>query len=81
MYAGSDRSFTSRHKPHTVTQRVVMRGGAREEKMHIYGRLLRSMIADQKAWIADPANRRLLTEENGLRAVVMAERATQLANG
>ncbi|MBV6457307.1 MAG: Inositol 2-dehydrogenase/D-chiro-inositol 3-dehydrogenase [Fimbriimonadaceae bacterium] len=81
MYGGTDREFTARHKRHRATQRIVMHGGDREEKMHVYGRLLRSMIADQRAWIANPSNERLLTEDNGLRAVVMAERATQLAKG
>lgn len=79
MYGGEDQNISTRHKPHRVTQRVYLHGGETAEKMHVYGRLLRNMIADQKAYIADPSNQRLLTEENGLRAVVMAERATQLA--
>ena len=79
MYGGKDRKFSARHRKHAVTQRVLLHGGERVEKMHVYGRLLRSMIADQMAWIANPKNRRLLDEENGLRAVAMAEDANRIA--
>lgn len=79
MYGGHDQDISARHKSHRVTQRVLLHGGETAEKMHVYGRLLRTMIADQKAYMADASNERLLTEDNGLRAVAMAEQATKMA--
>jgi hypothetical protein len=47
--------------------------------MTVYGDLLRAMLADQLAFIADPSHRRLIAEDNGRESLRMSVRATQLA--
>ena len=54
-------------------QKFELHGGASTPKMHRYGQLLRDMLADQKAWIADRSHERRVTEANGRDSVAMAE--------
>jgi hypothetical protein len=46
--------------------------------MTVYGDLLRAMLADQLAFIADPSHARVITEENGRESLRMSVR-THLA--
>jgi hypothetical protein len=50
-------------------------------KMTVYGDLLRAMLTDQLAFIAEPSHTRVITEENGRESLRMSVRATELAMG
>ena len=78
-YGGSQRVARGRFKPIDCYQKFEMHGGEENAKGRVYGDLLRAMLADQKAWIADRSHQRRITEANGRDSVAQAEAATQLA--
>jgi predicted dehydrogenase len=78
-YGGRDRQCAARHKPLDIYQIIEVTGGEGTPKMHLYGELLRALLADQVAWIRNRGHGRRLTEQNGLNSVAMAARATALA--
>ncbi len=79
-YGGAQRTARGRFKPIDAYQKFELNGGDENLKGRVYGDLLRAMLADQKAWIADRTHERRITEANGRDSVAMAERATQLAS-
>ncbi len=78
-YGPNDRPARGRFKPLDVYQTIEMTHGLGVNKMHVYGDLLRAMIADQKQWIEDPSHRRVVTEANGRQSLAHAVEATALA--
>jgi hypothetical protein len=60
---------------------VEMRSGEGDAKMHRYGDLVRSFLADQLAWIEDKGHLRKVTEQNARDALAMAVQADTLAHG
>jgi hypothetical protein len=80
MYQAAEQRVSARHKSIRVYQRLRLRWGGDEPKYHVYGELLRDMIADQTAWIRDRAHKRIITHENGRNSLAMAEAATRLAD-
>jgi predicted dehydrogenase len=78
-YGGSQRVARGRFKPIDCYQKFEMHGGEENPKGRVYGDLLRAMLADQKAWIADRGHERRITEANGRDSVALAEAATRLA--
>jgi predicted dehydrogenase len=80
-YGGKDRACTGRHKALDVYQMVEMRSGEGDAKMHRYGDLVRSFLADQLAWIEDKGHLRKVTEQNARDALAMAVQADTLAHG
>jgi hypothetical protein len=58
-----------------------MKYGLEDRKMHRYGDLIRSLLADQLAWIADRSHVRRITEQNGRDALAVAAEADRLAHG
>ena len=79
-YGGKDRTCMGRHKPQDVYQLAEMTYGLEHLKMHRYGELLRAMLQDQLAWIADRRHVRKITEQNGREALAMAQAADQMAH-
>jgi predicted dehydrogenase len=79
-YPPAHRACRGRFKSYDVYQKFDLSGGDATPKMHRYGELLRSMLADQKAWIEDRAHERRITEANGRDSVAMAEAADRLAH-
>ena len=67
-----------RHKTYQAYQRVTMTS-VPATKMTVYGDLLRAMLADQLAFMAEPSHVRVVTEDNGRESLRMSVRATQLA--
>jgi hypothetical protein len=55
------------------------RFGLADAKMTVYGDLLRAMLTDQLAFIAEPSHTRVITEDNGRESLRMSVQATQLA--
>ena len=78
LYAPSERTFHARHKTYDAYQRITLTS-APAAKMTVYGDLLRAMLADQLAFIAEPSHPRVITEDNGRESLRMSVRATQLA--
>ena len=79
-YSGKDRVCSGRHKVLDVYQMVEMRYGQGDAKMHRYGELVRYLLADQLAWIADRGHVRRVTEQNGRDALAVAVEADTMAH-
>jgi predicted dehydrogenase len=79
-YAGKDRNCSGRHKPLDVYQMIELKYGLGDHKMHRYSELVRSLFADQLAWIADHGHVRRTTEQNGRDALAIAVEADRLAH-
>ncbi len=80
-YRDGNRHATSRHAAREVDCRVVMQADAGQEKMDLYGTMVRALLADQAAAIADRSHARLVTERNGVESLRYAEIAQRLAAG
>lgn len=79
-YSPKDRATSGRHKAIDVYQSFDLHWGDEQQKMHIYGDLLRANLADQVAWIRDSSHERIITERNGRESLRMACEAMDLAN-
>ena len=79
-YAGAQRKCRGRFNEYDVYQMFDLHGGYADAKGHRYGDLLRAMLADQMAWIADRGHQRRITEANGRDSVAVAEAADRLAH-
>jgi predicted dehydrogenase len=80
-YGGKDRQCFGRHQELDVYQMVEMHHGQGAVKMHRYGEMVRAMLADQLAWIADRRHDRRITAQNGRDALALAIEADALAHG
>jgi predicted dehydrogenase len=78
LYAASERAVKARHKSYEVYQRITLTS-APAVKMTVYGDLLRAMLADQLAFIADPSHQRVITEDNGRESLRMSVEAASLS--
>ncbi len=65
----------ARHKTYEAYQRITLTSPP-ATKMTVYGDLLRAMLADQLAFIAEPSHPRVITEDNGRESLRMSVRAT-----
>ena len=72
--------LTARHKAYEAYQRITLTS-VPATKMTAYGDLLRAMLTDQLAFIAEPSHTRVITEDNGRESLRMSVRATELATG
>jgi predicted dehydrogenase len=79
-YGGGDRKCRGRGKEIDAYQVVDLSVGDGQAKMPLYGRLLRSIMADQVAWIRDRNHRRVVTEVNGRDSLAIACAADALAH-
>lgn len=78
-YGGSDRSCRARGKTFDAYQLIDLSFGDGEAKSPLYGKLLRSVMADQVAWVHDRTHRRVVTEANGRDSLATACAADALA--
>lgn len=79
-YMGDHRKVRYRDKNDDVYQMVSIKSGYENQKMVIYGNLLKSFFSDQAAWIRDNSHKRIITEENGYNSLAYAVKAEQLAH-
>ena len=79
-YGGADRACRGRGKPIDAYQLIDLSFGDGQAKTPLYGRLLRSMMEDQVAWIRDRRHQRVVTEENGRNSLATACEANALAH-
>jgi predicted dehydrogenase len=80
VYGPAARKCRGRFKDLEVYEMFELHGGYDRHKSHVYGNLLRAMMADQAAWIADRSHQRVITEANGRDSVATAEAADRLAH-
>ena len=78
LYGGDSRAVRARHKSYEAYQRLVLTS-APTEKMPVYGDLLRAMLTDQLAYLADRSHVRVIDETNGRESLRMSVRAKELA--
>lgn len=78
-YGGQDRACRGRGKAIDAWQIVDLSVGDGQAKAPLYGRLLRSMMEDQAAWIRDRGHHRVVTEANGRESLALACEADRLA--
>lgn len=78
-YTGDRRQLSGRHKPFEADALIALSHGDSIDGPTRFGELLRSLLADQLAWIRDPSHPRRVTEEHARRAVALADAARQLA--
>lgn len=78
-YSGKDRACRGRGKTIDAAQVIELSAGDGQAKSVIYGRLLRSMMEDQAAWVRDRSHRRQVTEVNGRDSLAIACAADALA--
>lgn len=79
VYGPKDRHCRGRHKEIDAWQMIDLVGGHDRPKMPRYGDLLRALLADQIAWIADRSHPRRITDQNGRDSLAMAMAADCLA--
>jgi predicted dehydrogenase len=79
-YGPKDRSCSGRGRSIDAYQQIELTHGEGRNKGHLYGELLRALMADQLAWVRDRGHVRKVTEQNGLDSLVMACEADRLAH-
>jgi predicted dehydrogenase len=79
-YGGKDRACRGRGKEIDACQLIEISFGDGQAKSPLYGRLLRSVMEDQVAWIRDRHHQRVVTEANGRDSLAMACQADALAH-
>jgi predicted dehydrogenase len=79
-YGGKERACRGRGKAIDAYQIIELATGETQAKSPLYGRLLRSMMEDQVAWIRDRGHRRVVTEANGRDSLATACEADALAH-
>ncbi len=62
-----------------VTRRVRLSYEPTEDKLGVYAESIRTLLADQVAYLRDPGRQRAVTETNGIEALKTAEAAARLA--
>jgi predicted dehydrogenase len=79
-YVGKDRACRGRGQEIDAYQIIELSFGDGRAKSPLYGRLLRSLMEDQVAWIRDRDHRRVVTEANGRDSLAIAREADALAH-
>lgn len=78
-FGGRDRAARGRFKDVDIFQQVDLHHALGDDKQRRYCELLRTLFADQLAWLRDRSHVRKVTERNGRDSLAMAEAATHLA--
>jgi hypothetical protein len=79
-YEGAARHVRGRFRSFEASALVEIAFTTGQDKLGIYGEVVRELAADQVAWIRDPSHHRRLTEADGVAAVAMACAADRLAH-
>jgi predicted dehydrogenase len=77
VYGPKDRPCHARHKPIDAWQMIELVDSQRP-KMHRYGDLVRALLEDQLAWIADRSHMRRTSDQNGRDSLAMAVQAAAM---
>jgi hypothetical protein len=79
-YGGNERACHGRGKEIDAYQLIDLSWGDGQAKSQLYGRLLRSLMEDQVAWIRDHNHQRIVTAANGLDSLTVAGEADALSH-
>jgi predicted dehydrogenase len=79
-FGPKERQCRGRGKDFDAWQKIDLSYSDGTPKEHLYGELLRAMLADQIAWIGDHSHQRRMTEENGRDALRLACAADRIAH-
>lgn len=79
LYPPNERALHARHKGYEAYQRITLTSPP-TTKMTVYGDLVRALLTDQLAFVADPSHVRTITEDNGRASLSMSVRATELSS-
>jgi predicted dehydrogenase len=79
-YGANDRACRGRGKIIDCYQIIEISHGDGQAKSPVYGRLLRSFMNDQAAWVRDRSHPRVVTEVNGRESLALACEADSLAH-
>jgi hypothetical protein len=80
VYPPNARICRGRNKELDVYQMLELSWGGDQNKTHLYGELLRALMADQVAWISDRSHTRRVTAQNGRDSLALAAAADRLAH-
>ncbi len=78
-FSDDEKKFRSNFKDRSTDFEIVFETGQFANKYNIYKQLLTDMLTDQIAWIKNRDHKRVVTGENGLNSVIMAEKANNMA--
>ncbi|GAA4412434.1 hypothetical protein GCM10023187_39490 [Nibrella viscosa] len=78
-FGGAQRAMRGRHKAIDAYQQIQLSYGYDEQKMHLYGEILRLMFREQLSAIQYPETHRKITEQNGYQSLLTALEADRLA--
>ena len=79
-FGGKDRECRGRGKMIDAYQVIDLSYGDGQAKSPLYSQLLRSMMADQVAWVRDRTHKRVMTEANGRDSLALACESDALAH-
>ena len=78
-FGAEEKKFRSNFKDRLMDFEILFESGRFANKYNIYKQLLVDMMADQVAWLKDSKHQRVITGENGLNSVIIAEIANNNA--
>jgi len=78
-FSDDEKKFRSNFKDRSADFEIVFETGQFANKYNIYKQLLTDMLTDQIAWIKNRYHKRVVTGENGLNSVIVAEKANNMA--
>lgn len=79
-FGGENRLMRGRHKSLDVYQQIQISYGFEQQKMHLYGDLIRLLFRDQISAIKYPATHRKVNEQNGLHSLLTALEADRITH-
>ena len=78
-FSEDKNKFRSNFKDRLANFEIIIETGQFANKYNIYRQLLTDMLTDQIAWIKNRDHQRVVTDENGLNSLIMAETANNMA--
>jgi hypothetical protein len=78
-FSEDKNKFRSNFKDRFADFEIIFETGQFANKYNIYRQLLTDMLTDQISWIKNRDHQRVVTGENGLNSLIMAETANNMA--
>jgi predicted dehydrogenase len=80
-FVGDGEKLEGRGRNRHVTKRLRMHFCPESDKQHVYARSVHDLMADQLTFLRNPQHQRVVSEENGRAALVLAEAAKTMGEG
>jgi predicted dehydrogenase len=75
----AEKKVKGRFTEIVFNEEVTIESGNKKEKESRYQQMLTDMLADQRNWIKSRNHQRIITDENAVESLKMAQRATEIA--